>query len=91
MLQLQRKMRRSRKGVLWYVSVFCHWRKFKVTDFQILQVSEVVELIDRRLLGTTHFPSVLYCLPSGEGIHPFLRSVGDGSHFVYPSAREDVV
>ena len=35
MLQLQRKMRRSRKGVLWYVSALCQVRRFEVADIRI--------------------------------------------------------
>ncbi len=53
MLQLQRKMRRSRKGVLWYVFDLAHARSSSKVDIES-QVSEVVELIGRLLERSRH-------------------------------------
>lgn len=55
MLQLQRKMRRSRKGVLWCVSGRIAPGMCKVSDFPSFQVSQVDERIDRPL-GTVVRP-----------------------------------
>ena len=53
MLQLQRKMRRSRKGVLWFVSLVLLASVEGAADLET-QVSEVVELIAMELAVRDH-------------------------------------